>query len=65
MTAPDDSGRFRPRPHDHLVEPVFSGLGLEADEENDPGEPPRRGRLGGCLLPAALVLGLIRLALEL
>ncbi len=61
MTAPDaltKEDEYRSREHDHLVEPMFAGLGLdgvEAQEQelaeetgapDDPGaEPPRRGNL--------------------
>jgi hypothetical protein len=57
---------WRPRPHDHLVEPFFGGLGHEP-----PADPPRRCRLGltapRVLLLAAAVaaLGLSLAALAL
>lgn len=52
---------YSPRPHDHIVEPVFGGLGVEpngesgADSagENAGAEDAERGSGGGCL---ALIL---------
>ncbi len=30
---------FRPRPHDHLVEPMFAGLGVDAGDEGRGNQP--------------------------
>ena len=62
-----DAAEHRARPHDHLVEPLFAGLGAE-----DPAEPPaRRGRreiprlLGmiGVVIALIAVLALIRFSI--
>jgi len=49
MTASEEP--YQPRKDDHLVEPMYSGLGLDGDEEAaeflhevDPDEPRPRGR---------------------
>ena len=49
MTGDDDSGDddYRPRAHDHLVEPVFGGLGVEPRPEScDNQLEARRGLRG-------------------
>ena len=51
----DDDERYRQRPHDHLVEPMFGGLGVtgedsdpaEAADSDGPVDPVATGR--GCL----------------
>jgi len=34
---------YRPREHDHLVEPMFGGLGVEGGARTDAPVPPRSG----------------------
>lgn len=46
------SERWQPRPHDHLVEPLFGGLGHEAPAE----APPRRA---GWSAPRVLLLAVL------
>ena len=48
----------RPRPHDHLVEPLFEGLaGAHAEPRAEPGDEWRR-RLGHAPVLIALLIGL-------
>ena len=46
----------RPRPHDHLVEPMYDALHEHADPEPPP--EPRPTRLG-CLLLVAPLIGVV------
>ena len=49
---------WRPRPHDHLVEPLFEGLGQEASA-SCPARQSRRGALAAIVVVVALALSLI------
>ena len=35
MSDPDDEEDYQPRANDHLVEPMFAGLGARRDEESE------------------------------
>lgn len=56
MSEPDPEEPYRPRPTDHLVEPMFEALGTGADGA-DGGEPEPEPARGGCL-GAILLLAL-------
>lgn len=38
MSDPGDDEDFRPRENDHLVEPMFAGLGVDGDEPAPEGD---------------------------
>ena len=38
------SDDYRPREHDHLVEPMFGGLGVKGEARAKDAEPPSRWR---------------------
>jgi hypothetical protein len=50
---------WRPRPHDHLIEPLFGGLG------EGPTADPARGRRRGLTASRALLLAAVVAALGL
>jgi hypothetical protein len=52
------SDSWRPRPHDHLVEPLFGGLGHQ-------GAPDAGPRRGGWSVPRVLALAVLVSALAL
>lgn len=50
------SDSYRPRPDDHLVEPVFAGLGVGEPPEQGPRRKRSRARRAALVLLAAVAL---------